>query len=66
MRRRYHGSIYVDHCYRGEKSVSLVVPNEMGIKLAIAVLTATQTGRPFDLAIFDKARKKIQLTVTSM
>jgi hypothetical protein len=67
MGRKYYGRAYATRCYRGPKSINIQVEPTWGIKFATAILSATENGKPFDIAVYDEGKKrgKIYLTVTS-
>jgi len=68
LARKYFGNFYTQKCYRGNKSINLVIGREDGLKLAKAIIAAALERNQFDIAIFDYRKSKenkIYATVTS-
>jgi hypothetical protein len=68
-KRNYFGNLYLKKCYRGEKSINLVVEKEEGLKLAKAILAAALEKKKFDIAIYDYRKSKddrVYATITSV
>ena len=68
MKRKYFGTIHLKKAYVGDKSVNLVVEPPEAIKLVKLILTAIETGKDFDLAVYyNKKRKsdeKVNMTIS--
>ncbi len=66
-KRKYFGTVHLKKAYVGDKSVNQVVEPKEAIKLARLILTASETGKEFDLATYwTKKRKdgKVNMTIT--
>jgi len=67
-KRKYYGSLYIDKCYRGNKSINLVLEKSEAIKLAKNILGAVLEKKKLDIAVYDSRKSKankIYATVTS-
>ena len=68
MVRKYYGSPYANKCYRGNKSINLVLEKMEAIKLAKSLLAAALEKKKLDVAVYDFRKSKsnkIYTTVTS-
>jgi len=68
MKRKYYGQAHAAKCYRGAKSINLVLAKEEASLAAEKLLRAVNDGRSkIDLAIYiaSKSGEKARMTITS-
>ena len=68
-KRKYFGTVLLNKVYRGKKSINLVIDKNQGIKFAKGILSATEQGKTFDLAVHDYRKRKdgkINMTITQV
>jgi hypothetical protein len=73
MKRRYFGRVGVNKVYTGASSVNVNIDSDQGLDLAMAIISASKTGRPEDIVFYTARiqksswqipRGKIPATVT--